>query len=374
MSFRVPQRLSAPLILGGIIALYLLYTLSTASSPTWVPSLRGSAAPPRVLLVTAYYPLKKSKHPQSDYDHWLTNLMGQLSTDMYIFTSSSYEAHLQGLIARAVDSDLTRRRNHTGVFAQRKVYYDTRYSGPLETPPLAEFAKVAQEQWDKDGEKAYHNPDLYAVWDSKAYFVGEAVRAMADLKAYDKRAPTYKYVFWEDAGAMRADHLLQAWPDMDRLDSIFSQGAATVGSDPSAPAPLVMFPLWRKPQAQEKAWGEEKGPLGSDIVEGSFFGGTPSSVLWFESTFYALFDRLLAKGFFVGKDQTVFNLVMSLNPTNFFGPIPREHNDVANWGANPCGDTWYYYHQWLASAAELAETEKFRGNACPMVEPEFPFL
>lgn len=200
--------------------------------------------------------------------------MGQLSTDIYIFTASAYESQPQQLIAKAIDSDLTLSRNLTSTFRRRRVYYDTRYDSPLETPPLAEFASKSTEQWEKDPEKSYHNPKLYAIRDSKAYFLGDAVRVMAEGKLQDVSTPKYKYFFWEDAGAMRGDHLLQAWPDLARLDSVFAETQPTAGpGPPSDPIPLILFSFWRRPSAQEKqpSVSEQTDPIQGMISEGELF-------------------------------------------------------------------------------------------------------
>ncbi len=40
---------------------------------------------PQVLIVSAFFPLAKSKHPMSDYEAWLTHFLTPIASDIYKF-------------------------------------------------------------------------------------------------------------------------------------------------------------------------------------------------------------------------------------------------------------------------------------------------
>lgn len=217
----------------------------------------------RLLLITAYFPLKAAKHSHAEYDYWLTNFMGRLHTDMYIFCPPAEEAHLRDLVGKAALSS----GNHAagGVAIGRKVYFDTRFTTSLETPVLSSFVQQADDQWAKDVEKHINNPDLYAIWNSKAYFVGEAVR---ETTSDGRRA--YQYYFWQDAGAMRTANTLRYWPDMGRVQEVFREAEDVRESDNVTEQPLIMFPFWRMAHGHEKAWTEDQGGIATLLTEGEY--------------------------------------------------------------------------------------------------------
>lgn len=295
-------------------------------------------SPPRILLVSAFFPLKHSKHSQSDYEWWLGRFLGQISTDVYFFAPPD-SAHL---ISAARPSSFPMTLNTT-------------FSSAFDIPPLKGLQPnyTLMHSWDR--EKLRHSPELYAVWNAKAYFLSEAID---NAKQSGK---TYDYVFWNDAGSFRDDHGYKVWPDPKRVAEAFEQGERKSGVKKDD---LMFFPVAGMPYWFHRYWKEDQGPVDAEFSEGgfsparlfkhistsyagSFFGGSPSAAQWWSKTFYAYHDYYLSLSYFVGKDQTVFNALFFLFPKRFiavyYGDMP--YIDQGNYGA--CGYGWWYYHFWF---------------------------
>jgi hypothetical protein len=189
---------------------------------------------PQILLVSAFFPLAKSKHPMSDYETWLGNFLSHVTTDVYFFCPPD--------IAPLV------RRLRGGL----PLTLNTSFSSPFEVPPMRGLEKRYEEMHRWDREKDMHGPELYAVWNAKAYFLDEGMRNMAA-----QRGRPYDYAFWNDAGSMR-NWQYRAWPDSARIAELFTQGALATGSPEDD---IIFIPVWNPPGREFETWKEEAGPL-----------------------------------------------------------------------------------------------------------------
>ncbi len=298
----------------------------------------STSSEPRILLVSALFPLKNSKHSQSDYEAWLKRFLGQISTDVYFFAPPESS----DLISSARPSSFPMTLNTT-------------FSSPFDVPPLRGLQSNYTLMHSQDREKHRHSPELYAVWNAKAYFLSEAINNA------NKSGKTYDYVFWNDAGSFRDDHWYTAWPDPRRVTQVFEQGARKSGEKKED---LIFFPVAGMPYWSQRYWKEDQGPVDVDFSEGgfvfatlsahiltsypgSFFGGSPSAAQWWSKTFYAYHDHYLSLSYFVGKDQTVFNALFFLYPKRFiamyFGDMP--YIDQGQYGT--CGYGWWHFHFWF---------------------------
>ncbi|THV06165.1 hypothetical protein K435DRAFT_816021 [Dendrothele bispora CBS 962.96] len=282
-----------------------------------------------VLLVSALFPLAKSKHSMDDYRSWMARFLGTVKTDIYFFTPPEMEP----LIAE-LRGDLP-------------ITINTTFSSPYDIPPLSGLKDYYEEMHKIDRENSYHSPELYAVWNGKAYYLEEGMK---------NSKKTYKYVFWTDAGGFRGDHVYEWWPDYQRLEELWNEGSKTTNVQKHD---LFFIPTTQAPGSGKKHWTEDKGPVDIDFSEGSFFGGQPEAVRWWRRTFYAYHDYYRSMNMFVGKDQTVFNAIILL----------YSHRMITVWLDDPqaparkglvrgvdgstlgrCGSEWYYYEFFLADA------------------------
>ena len=123
-------------------------------------------------LVTAYYPLTKSKHGTAAYRIWYTNFFQAVTAPVICFCPPEMEAEFRTLAGSNV----------------RLVIRD-----------FASFPMMSAEQMEKwrkwhltDPERHIHSPELYAVWATKPDFILEAMRLY--------EAPIY---VWCDIGCFR---------------------------------------------------------------------------------------------------------------------------------------------------------------------------
>ena len=211
-------------------------------------------SPPRILLVSAFFPLKHSKHSQSDYEFWLGRFLGQISTDVYFFAPPESAR----LISAARPSSFPMTLNTT-------------FSSAFDVPPLKGLQPnyTLMHSWDR--ERDLHSPELYAVWNAKAYFLSEAINNV------EKSGKTYDYVFWNDAGSFRDDHAYKVWPDPKRVAQAFEQGERKSGVKKDE---LMFFPVAGMPYWSQRYWKEDQGPVDAEFSEGGFFRPPPPPCLF----------------------------------------------------------------------------------------------
>ncbi|KAJ7288524.1 hypothetical protein C8J57DRAFT_1642508 [Mycena rebaudengoi] len=309
----------------------------------WRPSQTGASAnttvhgnstlevkpPPKILLVSSLYPLAKSKHSMGEYEVWLSQFLQHITTDVYFYAPVELEE-----MVRRSRGDLP-------------ITINTTYASPFDVPPLDGLQGAYTRMHKKDREKFRHSPELYAVWNAKPFFLDEAVKTLA------REGKNYDYAFWNDAGSFRGTHKYAGWPDPRRVEDVWQEGSELTGAKAED---LLFYPI--------------EGVPHPSLNEGSFFGGSPQTVSWWRSTFYAYHDYYLNLGIFVGKDQTVFNALFLLFPSRIItvwlkDPEAPAHLSLSYLNEGPlggCGPEWFYYQFWLASPAERGEMQDIWGS------------
>ena len=199
----------------------------------------------RVLIVSAMFPLTKSKHSTTDYENWLSRFLGEITADIYMFTTPDL-------------ADTLRR-----VRGNLSITIDVTYSSPFEIPPLRGLEETYVRMNNMDKEKWHHSPGLYAVWNAKPYLLQAAVR---NLKA---KGETYDYSFWNDAGSFRSNHRYSEWPDPGRVEQIWEEGSRLTRTQKQD---LMFMPIFQPPDKKLKDWQEGMGPIANSVQfsEGTF--------------------------------------------------------------------------------------------------------
>ncbi|KAA1475364.1 hypothetical protein DENSPDRAFT_883503 [Dentipellis sp. KUC8613] len=298
----------------------------------------ATAHDPQVLIVSAFYPLPKSKHPMSDYEAWLTHFLAPITSDIYMFAPPS----MAPLI----------RRLRGGL----PLTLNTSFASPFDIP-LLQGRRGAYEEMhtrDRSPDRAKHSPDIYAVWNAKPYFLEQGLEnALASGKHYD-------YAFWNDAGSFREDHYYEDWPDAGRVEKVYRESAKMSGTPIEE---IIFFGLWWAPSeasTEVKEWRVEMGPPQYLMSEGSFFGGMQPAIRTYRYLYETYHDHWLANSFFVGVDQSLMNALMILFPSHFtatwiYDTFARAHEGVpddAETQLGNCGSSWYYYQWWFAAENE----------------------
>ncbi|CAK5284258.1 unnamed protein product [Mycena citricolor] len=324
-----------------LLGLSVILLVCLSSWPTGVPSLvsevaildgenasnASSASLPNILLVSAFFPLSKSKHTMREYEAWLTQFLSRVSTDVYFYAAPEMEPFI-----RKCRGNLS-------------IVIDTTYASPFDIPPLAGLRDRYREMHALDREAFRHSPELYAVWNAKPFFLDTALR---------HSGKQYSHAFWNDAGSFRSNHRFSSWPDPRRVEEIWAESASLTRE---AAEDVLFFPLTGAPHPDMRSWTEDQGPVDNEVSEGSFFGGSAQAISWWKRTYYAYHDHYLSLGLFVGKDQTLINALFFLFPERIVG-VWQGDQDFPGYdksqGLGACGSEWYYYQFWLSSPAERA--------------------
>lgn len=239
----MPRLSLRALVLVLLILLAVLSYISFQTTP--ISDLQVRHPLPTILLVSAFFPLSTSKHPISDYKEWLTHFLQHITTPIYFFTTPEFEPFIRSL--RGPNLPIT---------------INTTFSSPFDIPPLKDgigTKEKYQEMWAWDREKDIRNPELYAIWTAKPYFLEEGLR---------NSGIAYDFAFWTDAGSFRSSHSYKSWPDPLRVKEVWDEGSR--GSGMSA-EDLLFFPMWGSPHLSMKFWSDDIGPVNGDnaFSEGS---------------------------------------------------------------------------------------------------------
>jgi len=196
----------------------------------------------RILLVSAMFPLSKSKHSVEDYISWFSMFLGPITTDIYFYTPPNFSPNIQK--ARGEGLPIT---------------IDTSYASPFDIPPLMGLEEKYQKMHKKDREMFRHSPELYAIWNAKPFFLDSA------LQILQRQGKVYDYAFWTDAGSFRENYAFRDWPEAHRVDHLWKKGSEISGT---ARDGLIFFPLSGLPESKMKHWTEEMGPVDNEVSEG----------------------------------------------------------------------------------------------------------
>ena len=209
--------------------------------------------PCNVTLVTSYF-VFRSKHTESEYNHWMKGVLS-LNACLVVYAAESSREFIESTRKHPTKLHITRlhdaawRLNHSLRFWVR--------------------------QFELDPEASIHQgPQVYWVWALKAVFMRDTVL---------ENPFNTEHFFWIDMGYMRDGRL---------------HGRSLRSVVPVIPTHRVLF-ISVFPFKN----------FSSDHLGCGLWGGTAGAVLQFHDAYFRIFERLAAAGQFVGKDQTIINHV-----------------------------------------------------------------
>lgn len=212
------------------------------STPTTVSPDSNATHANDILLVSAFFPLSKSKHSMRQYSNWLSHFLGAVTTDIYFYTTPDLEPtirEIRGLLPITID---------------------TSFESVFDVGPLKGREEDYKKMHEWDREKDHHSHELYAIWNSKPYLLAEAVRTQ------NKAEKVYKYAFWSDAGSFREKHAYSNWPGYERVEELWEEGRRESGMKADE---LIFFPIQHLPEVSMLLWKENLGPIDNDFSEGA---------------------------------------------------------------------------------------------------------
>jgi hypothetical protein len=247
-------------------------------------------------VVTAYYKLSRNKYtsrppittapydPKKPYVTWIKKLL-RLKANMIFFTDTkTYETTLKPLFEES------EKKNIVLQIVERSDFYVNK-----------NFGVDWKEQYRIDYQREIHSAEVYDIWTQKVDFI---LRAM-DLDVYKSNAYA-----WVDAGIFRGCH---------EYDYVFETFPSTRRLVPGK----IMFNLQTDLRDEEKALRSihEKGGfvpnLRRDVVSATFMLGDCHSWKRFHDIYYHTFKRYYDRGFFVGREETVFTKCLIIHPDLF---------------------------------------------------------
>jgi hypothetical protein len=233
--------------------------------------LLGMNGPQDPVVVTAFYPLTKSKHGVAKYIPWL-QLFCKIPCRLVVFTDASMEGQIREWRGSLMD--------HTVIVTRPFESYR------MTTPAMMDM-------WRRhhliDPERGIHSPELYAVWAMKQECVREAFTIID--------GPTY---IWCDMGILRDPLMLpyyMTFPRTDACVAILPAGRLTFLEVSMIPESFVERWRFRQPVA----W-----PVPSVTLGGGCIAGDRAAWTEFGAAYEATLADFDAAGRFNGKDQIVY--------------------------------------------------------------------
>ncbi|KAJ7071602.1 hypothetical protein C8F01DRAFT_442039 [Mycena amicta] len=329
------------LLLPCTLTLLFLFSFRTHDETTGIPIPSFSASNgtlPKILLVSAFFPFSKSKHTMGEYEYWLER-----------FLRSIIHGHLLLRTARhgGAGSQMSRQSPYNGRHDLRVPFPHFLHSAANATATRRCMPKTARR--------------FGILRNSMLSGTPSRSSSTTPCRVFSPLNKTYDYAFWNDAGSFRSTHKYAHWPDPARVEQLWQEGSVLTGQKAED---LLLFPITGLPHPSMRYWTQDHGPVDNEVSEGSFFGGSPSTVAWWRRTFYAYHDHYLRLGLFVGKDQTLINALFLLFPSRIIAVWLGDPDAPAHVGLLPvvdqgalgsCGAEWFYYQFWLATPAEQSE-------------------
>jgi hypothetical protein len=266
-----------------------------AGLPLPVPAPRAEADPAlRLTVATAFFydPLG-AKHPPWKYRGWIATFL-QLRANVHLFTDArTYAWQLRPLLEAAGKLNLVVH------LLARDEFYTARVLG-------IDWAA----QHALDPEAHLHGLTAYASWDEKV----ELARLASVVNVFNA-----SWFAWVDIGCFRGAYtdVFATFPSAARLVHgkvhvhLVSPVRAPVPLDDPTTGPPLLLP-----------------PPTYDYVAGTFFFADADALAAFHACFYRTLAAYWQRGLFVGKDQTMFNACVLLEPDLYVTTISPPGEDV----------------------------------------------
>jgi hypothetical protein len=286
-----------------------------------------------IVLVSAFFPIldgRLNRHTWQKYDIWFRQLVPILNGRLVLYTTSQFEPYFSDLYLKLPRRFVAPERSisYIRTYADYSRFHKTAvkssmiiitcFVDPFDLPPMEPYVESFKgSQYKMDPERDIHHPRLYAIWNSKPWFLQQTT--------YLFKKDEVSLYFWIDAGNRRyMQPEVAFWPDPDRLTSLTGGKGTPILQDRFIcmmyERPNHFFPAYYNVTQQ---YPDNEGLLFSyqhhqiDCMMGAFFGGTLKSVRWFHDTFYNKLRLWKARHFFYGKEQNLFDAIALQYPDKF---------------------------------------------------------
>ena len=253
-------------------------------------------------VVSLYFKLPSSKHSNSKYEKWATNFLQSVSAPLILLTDEiSFEKF-----------KIIRGNRPTTFYVVASIWALMK---SLELERNNSYIQnYLNDQIKIDPEMSLHNPNLYAIWNLKPFI----------MKLFSKTNP-YKsdFFIYTDTGAWRESRILTYWPDIEFVKKLHKE----IGDK------MLLGQI--QPKTDD---------IFRDTIEGTFFAGSQEAIKIYYSNFYTIHDERLKGGSFIGKDQTIMNILA-------FQRYQQTVVRLQTWGVNCTQDydAWFFYQLYFSN-------------------------
>jgi hypothetical protein len=224
-------------------------------------------------VVTAYYPLSKAKHSNSNYIQWIKNFC-KFNCNLVVFTTAEYATLINNL----------RAPHNTHIIIKDFGSYD------VTTPDMMD---MWNNTYKIDPEIHIHSPELYAVWAMKQECVMLAIK-----ENYFKST----HFVWCDIGIQRHEHA-------EKLFSTFPSHVETL-CDPGRMLFLEVVPISHSLYTTWLSHDQVTFPIQNNTLGGGCIAGDISAWEDFSNAYIKTIRRIYSLGRFIGKDQHIFLIML----------------------------------------------------------------
>lgn len=260
-----------------------------------------------VVIVSAYFPLNKSKHLKSEYVIWIRSFLRIINCKTIIYTTNTFYEQFY----RKEASKLFKGR-------QKLFNFNCSFNDIYDVPIMRNLSNAYKQMHKIDPEKSHHYPELYAIWNSKIYFLRESTLIY----------PNETFYFWVDSGSVRDQFFSNLFDSFGiRCDKPTDEMKCTYVSFPSNyftekilqynNPPLEICIFFVNPFILTKY--NSKRTV-NNIIEGTSFFGSKKGIHKFYEAFWEVHNSWLDKHIFCGKDQQIYDNVLAnyFNKINFY--------------------------------------------------------
>lgn len=278
----------------------------------------------KVVLASAYFPLNKSKHDKTDYFIWVRSFLRIINCKTIIYTPSIFYEQFYRKEIKKIS------QNRRNLFN-----FNCTYNHIFDIPLMKNISNSYKEMHNIDPEKKRHNPELYAIWNCKIFFLREATFIY----------PNETFYFWVDSGSVRDPFFSKLYNKYgilcnnlanNKIETMecnyasfpsiyFAQNILGKYIDP----PLEMCVSFVNPHFFIK---HQKNKIKKDVIEGGFFFGSKEGIQKFFNFFWTIHNLWMKKHVFCGKDQQIYNHIFAnyYNEINFYVfPAYRAQNIIS---------------------------------------------
>ena len=310
-------------VIIGIVVIYGLYLLLNArdddtlkqistvkeyrtKSKTKMVRIGKDNTESNVTIVTMLIKIPKSKHSNEDYKKWSSIMIDSLGVPFVAYVDEYWS---ESFIKRC------RERNLNGI-----VYIISNIWQLLSDLEIERNRNYIEnyitEQVKKDQEKRIHSPELYAVWNIKAFIVN---------KTTNSNPYRSNFFIYTDCGAWR-NKVFSNWPDVKLIANLI----------PMLYDRILFGQVMDPPDLKRVS-------IYKDLMEATFFAGSIRAIRDYTQEFYRIHDEWLDKGLFIGKDQNMLNSLTYIETPHLIARLNTRPDNCTKWF-----DQWFFYQYYFA--------------------------